>query len=172
LSGTRDFALTYGDERHDLLGYSDADGTTQEHRHAISGYAFLIDGSAVSWSSQKQELITLSTAESEYIAATHAAREALWLHRLLFELFPSLEAPIPLFCDNQAALRLIEDDNYQARTKHIDKRYHFIREVTQNGVLQLIYCPTDDMVADILTKALPKWKATFYASTLGLHSHA
>ena len=172
LSGTRNFALTYGDERHDLLGYSDADGATQEHRHAISGYAFLIDGGAISWSSRKQELITLSTAESEYVAATHAAKEALWLRRLLFELFPSLEAPIPLFCDNQAALRLIEDDNYRARTKHIDKRYHFIREVAQNGVLQLIYCPTDDMAADILTKALPKWKATFHASTLGLCSHA
>jgi hypothetical protein len=79
LSGTRDFVLTYGDERHDLLGYSDADGATQEHRHAISGYAFLIDGGAISWSSQKQELITLSTAKSEYVAATHAAKEALWL---------------------------------------------------------------------------------------------
>jgi hypothetical protein len=102
----------------------------------------------------------------------HAAKEALWLCRLLFELFPSLEAPILLFCDNQATLQLIEDDNYRAWTKHIDKQYHFICEVAQNGVLQLIYCPTDDMVADILTKALPKWKATFHTSTLGLHSHA
>ena len=170
LSGTKDFMLTYGDEHHDLLGYSDADGATQEHRHAISGYAFLIDGGVVSWSSRKQELITLSTAEAEYVAATHAAKEALWLRRLLFELFPSLETPTILFCDNQAALRLIEDDNYRAWTKHIDKRYHFIHEVAQNGALQLIYCPTDDMAVDILTKALPKWKATFHASTLGLRS--
>ncbi len=103
---------------------------------------------------------------------THAAKEALWPQRLLFELFPSLETPTILFCDNQAALQLIEDDNYQARTKHIDKRYHFIREVVQNGALQLIYCPTDNMAADILTKALPKWKATFHASTLGLRSRA
>jgi len=79
LSGTRDFAVTYGDERHNLLGYSDADGATQEHRHAISGYAFLIDSGAVLWRSRKQELITLSTAKSEYVAATHAAKEALWL---------------------------------------------------------------------------------------------
>jgi hypothetical protein len=172
LSGTKDFALTYGDERHDLIVYSDADGATQEHRHAISGYTFLIDGGAVSWSSRKQELITLSTAEAEYVAATHAAKEALWLRRLLFELFPSLEAPTTLFCDNQATLRLIEDDNYRAQTKHIDKRYHFIRELAQKGALQLMYCPTDDMAADILTKALPKWKATFHASTLGLRSRA
>ena len=172
LSGTKDYALTYGDEHHDLLGYSDADGMTQEHWHAISSYTFLIDGSTVSWSSQKQELITLSTAKAEYVTATHAAKEALWLQRLLFELFPSLEAPTPLFCNNQATLRLIEDDNYRVRTKHIDKCYHFIREVAQNGALQLMYCPTDNMAADILTKALPKWKATFHTSTLGLCTHA
>ena len=87
LSGTKDYALTYGDECHNLLGYSDTDGTTQEHRHAISGYTFLIDGGIVSWSSRKQELITLSTAEVKYVAATHTAKEALWLRRLLFELF-------------------------------------------------------------------------------------
>ena len=104
LSGTKDFALTYGDKHHDLLGYSDANGATQEHRHTISGYAFLIDGGVVSWSSQKQELITLSTAKAEYVAATHTAKEALWLRQLLFELFPSLEAPTILFCDNQAVL--------------------------------------------------------------------
>ncbi len=104
LSGTKDFVLTYGDECHDLIGYTDADGTTQEHRHAISGHTFLINGGAVSWSSKKQELITLSTAEAEYVAVTHAAKEALWLQRLVFELFPSLEAPTVLYCDNQAAL--------------------------------------------------------------------
>ena len=113
--------LTYGDERHDLIGFTDADGATQEHRHAISGYAFLIDSGAVSWSSQKQELVTLSTAEAEYVAATHAAKEALWLRRLLFKLFPSHKTPTTLFCDNQAALQLIEDDNYRAWTKHINK---------------------------------------------------
>jgi len=104
LSGTKDFALTYGNKHHDLIAYSDTNGVTQEHRHAISGYAFLINGSAVLWSSQKQELITLSTAEVEYVAVMHAAKEALWLHQLLFKFFPSLEAPTTLFCDNQAAL--------------------------------------------------------------------
>jgi hypothetical protein len=79
LAGTRDVELTYGAERYDLVSYMDTDGTMQEHRHAISGYTFLIDGGAISWSSQKQELVTLSTAEAEYIATTHAAKEALWL---------------------------------------------------------------------------------------------
>jgi hypothetical protein len=79
LSGTRDLQLTYGGKRHDLVGYMDADGAAQEHRHAISGYTFILDEGAVSWSSKKQELVTLSTTEAEYITATHASKEALWL---------------------------------------------------------------------------------------------
>ena len=62
-----------------LKGYTDADGSSQEHRDAISGYVFLMNGGAISWSSKKQELVTSSTAESEYVAATHASKEALWL---------------------------------------------------------------------------------------------
>ena len=79
LSGTKTHALTYGNERHHLTSFTDADGSSQEHHHAISGYVFLIDGGAVSWASKKQELITLSTAEAEYVAATHAAKECIWL---------------------------------------------------------------------------------------------
>jgi len=169
LAGTRNHTLTYGGERHDLIGYTDADGAMEEHRHAVSGYAFLIDGGAVSWYSRKQELVTLSTAEAEYVAATHAAKEAIWLRRLILELFPLPTSPTILFCDNQAAIKLASDDNYHARTKHIDIRYHFIRQVVADGTVSLVYCPTDDMAADFLTKSLPKWKVSMHACTLGLH---
>ena len=168
LSGTRDFTLTYGEERHDLIGYTDADGASHEHRHAISGYSFLIDGGAVSWQSRKQELVTLSTAEAEYVATTHAAKEAIWLRRLIFELFPISPSPTTLYCDNQAAIKLAIEDNYHARTKHIDIRFHFIRQVISDGTLTLTYCPTDDMTADILTKSLPKWKVSTHVCSLGL----
>src|SRR5487761_336488 len=168
LSGTRDAELTYGGERHDLLGYTDADGASQDHRRAVSGYAFIIDGGAVSWSSRKQELVTLSTAEAEYVAATHAAKESIWLRRLTGDIYPSVASAITLYCDNQAALRLAQDDNYHARTKHIDIRYHFIRDVVERGEIELQYCPTDDMTADILTKALPRWKVSQHAIGLGL----
>jgi hypothetical protein len=168
LAGTRDFALTYGGELYDLTGYTDADGASEEHRHAISGYAFLIDGGAVSWYSRKQEIVTLSTAEAEYVAATHAAKEAIWLRRLIFELFPLSTSPTTLYCDNQAAIKLAIDDNYHARTKHIDIQYHFIRQVIADDTIVLIYCPTDDMAADFLTKSLPKWKVSTHACTLGL----
>ncbi len=158
----------YGGERHSLEGYTDVDGATQEHRHAISGYAFLFDGGAISWSSRKQELVTLSTAEAEYVAATHAAKEAIWLRKLLGELFPYLLMPTPLYCDNQAALKLATDNNYHARTKHIDLRFHFVQQTAASGALKLLYCPTEDMIADMLTKALPKWKVVAHINTLGL----
>jgi len=172
LSGTRGATLTYGKDCHDLIGFTDADGAMQEHRCAISGHVFLIDGGAISWSSRKQELVTLSTAEAKYVATMHTAKEALWLRRLIHELFPWLKRPTLLYCNNQSALKLIQDNNYHARTKHIDIQYHFIRQVAHNGALVLIYCLSKDMMADTLTKALPKWKATIHNSSLGLQHHA
>jgi hypothetical protein len=140
----------------------------QEHRRAISGYAFLIDGGAVSWGARKQEIVALSTTEAEYVAATHAAKEGLWLRRLIGEVFRPLATPTSLHCDNQSAIALTKDGPFHARTKHIDIRYHFIRFVIENGFIKLIYCPTNDMVADTLTKALPSAKAKHFAAALGL----
>ena len=169
LSGTWDYALTYGGEKHYLVGYMDADRALQDHRWAISGHAFLIDSGAISWSSRKQELVTLSTAEAEYVAAMHAAKECIWLHHLIEELSPSPLSTTTLYCDNQAALKLATDNNYHARTKHIDIRFHFICQVMASGAVDICYCPTDDMTADILTKALPRWKVLCHALGLGLH---
>jgi hypothetical protein len=168
LAGSKTLTLTYGGEHHDLVGYTDADGASEEHHHAVSGYAFLFDGGAVSWHSRKQELVTLSTAEAEYVAATHAAKEAIWLRRFLSEVLSPITTPTVLNCDNQAAIKLATTDNYHARTKHIDICYHFIWQVISDGILTLIYCPTDDMVADIFTKSLPKWKVQAHACSLGL----
>ena len=166
--GTIDLWLTYGGGNQPLVGYSDADGNMAKDRHAISGYAFLINGGAVSWSSKRQEIISLSTTESEYIAATHAAKEALWLRSLITQLFKLDLAPTVLFCDNQSAIELTKDHQYHARTKHIDIRYHFIRWIVEQGSLKITYCPTDKMIADALTKALPSAKVKHFAARLGL----
>src|SRR5882762_6148850 len=104
--------------------------TTEEQ---FLGMFFMVDGSAVSWSSKKQELVTLSTAEAEYVAATHTAKEAIWLCQLLSDIYPSAPTCIPLLCDNQAAIKLATNDNYHARTKHIDVRYRFIRQTVKQG---------------------------------------
>lgn len=169
LLGTKTLSLTYGGARRELEGFVNADSATQEHRRAISGYTFLVDGGAVSWASKKQELVTLSTAEAEYVATTHAAKEAVWLRRLIGEVFAPLTDPTPLYNDNQAAIALTKDGSYHARTKHIDVRYHFIRYSIDAGSIRLLYCPTGDMTADILsTKALPSVKVKHFASVLGL----
>ncbi|KAJ2994795.1 hypothetical protein NUW54_g7491 [Trametes sanguinea] len=170
LLGTKNLSLIYGGERRGLEGFVDADGASQEHRRAITGYVFLVDGGAISWSSKKQELVTLSTAESEYVAATHAAKEVIWLRRLIGEVFRPLSEPTPLYSDSKSAIALTQDGSYHARTKHIDIRYHFIRYSIEAGSIRLIYCPTDSMVADTLTKALPSVKAKHFATALGLAS--
>lgn len=170
LKGTKNFVLTYGLSQNILLGYSDADGNSQEHRKAISGYAFIINGGVVSWRSRKQEIVTLSTAEAEYVALTHAAKEALWLRRFIHELTGSIITPTMLLCDNQSAIFLTKNENYNARTKHIDIRYHFIRSTIQDGQIELQHCPTTEMVADIFTKPLPASKFMDLAHSLGLHA--
>jgi hypothetical protein len=138
-------------------------------QYTISGYTFLIDGGTIAWRLRKQELITLSTAEAEYIVMTHTAKEALWLHKLLHEIFPKiLHLPTTIHCDNQAVIKLITTDNYHSRTKHLDQCYHFIHKVVSKGeVLKLVYCLTNDMVADALTKALPKWKVVAHVNACG-----
>src|SRR5713226_7491374 len=146
------------------------DGSMAEDRCAITGYMFLIDGGAISWSSKRQEIVSLSTTESEYVATTHGMKEALWLCSLLSEAFGSLTAVTTLFSDNQAAIALTRDHQYHARTKHIDVQYHFIQWVIEQGSLRLIYCPTDDMVAGSLTKALPSAKVKHFATGLGLRA--
>ena len=166
----RELWLTYGEASRMLEGYADTDGSMAEDRRAISGHAFLIDGGAVSWASKRQEIVSLSTTESEYIAATHGGKEAVWLHSLLSQIFGPFKNPTTLFSDNQSAIALTRDHQYHARTKHIDVRYHWIRWVVEQGIIRLVYCPTDDMVTDALTKALPSAKVKHFAAGLGLHT--
>ena len=162
--------MTYGGIEKALVRYTDADGSMDEDHKAISGYAFLIDGGAVSWSSKKQEIISLSTTESEYVTATHATKEALWLRSLIAEVFSPVDGAITLFSDNQSAIALAKDHQYHARTKHINVHFHFICWVINDSKLRLIFCPTNDMVADSLTKALPSPKVKHFAAELGLRT--
>jgi hypothetical protein len=169
LASTCDLCLLYGKTRHVLEGYADADGSMAEDWQAISGYAFLINGGAISWLSKCQEIVLLSTMESEYIAATHGMKEGLWLKSLLSEIFGTFSSPITLFSDNQAAIALTCNHQYHVRTKHINVHYHWICWVVEEGTLRLVYCPTNDMVTDALMKVLPSPKVKHFAACLGLH---
>jgi len=133
----------------------------------------MVDGGAVSWSSKKQEIITLSTMEAEYVAATHAAKEAVWLCHLFGELFPpadTINKPTTLHSDNKSAIALATGGQFHARMKHIDIQYHFIQYMIEAESIWLIYCPTDEQTADTLTKALPSTKVKHFAHAMGLCS--
>jgi hypothetical protein len=171
LKATRNLRLVLGGDNCDLIGYSDADWASQMDRHSISGYAFYVGNGAVSWSSKKQPIITLSSTESEYVALTHASKELIWLRKLIHELVQPILSPSPLNCDNQGAISLSKDATFHARTKHIDTRFHFIRQIVNSKLTSLIYCPTDDMIADIFTKPLSRPKLEKFRRLLGLIPH-
>ena len=99
----------------------------------------------------------------------HGMKEGLWLKSLLSELFGTFPNPITLFSNNQATIMLMRDHQYHAHTKHINVRYHWIHWVVEEGTLCLVYCPTDDMVADALTKVLPLPKVKHFATCLSLY---
>ena len=108
----------------------------------------------MSWKSRKQDSVALSTAEAEYIALSSAAQETVWIRRLVTELGMEPEGPTTLMEDNQSAIAMAKNPQFHGRAKHIDIRHHFIREKVNGKEIQLVYCPTGDMVADMLTKGL------------------
>ncbi|KAH7295960.1 hypothetical protein KP509_26G001200 [Ceratopteris richardii] len=124
-------------------------------RKSTSGYVYILAGGAISWCSRLQRIVALSTTEAEYISATEASKEAIWLARLCSE-FGMSEKALVLGCDNQSAICLAKNATFHACTKHIDVRYHFIREVLEDGLITLIKVNTSENPKDALTKCLPK----------------
>jgi hypothetical protein len=169
LRTTKKYWLTFGGHSNVLVeGYCDADWASQKHRHSISGYSFHFGQGVISWSSKKQHIIALSSTEAEYIALTHAAKEALWIRSFVNELRGTMPLPIQVNCDNQGALALAKDNKFHSRTKHIDLRYHFIREAVEDNKIEISYIPTDENVSDIFTKALARPKFVRFVERLGL----
>ena len=146
---------TASDARYGLDGYVDADfANDMDSRRSITGYIFLFAGAPISWQSRAQVSTALSTMEAEYMAASAAAQEALWLRMILEELGISLDKPLILREDNKSAISFSEHPGEHRRTKHIDYRHHFVRERVQKKDIRLDYIDTEDQLADILTKAL------------------
>jgi hypothetical protein len=158
---TIDYSIIYtknSSKMIELVGYSDADYAGDiEDRKSTSGYTFKYKGCLISWNSSKQKIVSLSSTESEYIALTLAVKEGLWLNQLLNELGRNSEK-IKIFCDNKSTICLTANPEFHSRSKHIDIRYHFIREKVKQDLLQIEYLQTEEMEADILTKGLPKIK--------------
>ena len=153
----------------ELVAYSDSDWAgDQDDRHSTSGCLFVLAGAAINWLSKKQATVALSTAEAEYIALSATAQEVTWLRRLLGDLGATPAAPTEVMEDNQGAIALGKNPVNHARTKHIDIRYHYVREAVEDGLISLTYCPTKEMVADLLTKPLPRGQFEILRSRMGL----
>ncbi len=155
LKGTPNLGLLYSRSKsEDLVGYSDSDwGGDVESRRSKSGYLFQFCGAPISWKSKRQASVALSTAEAEYIAVSIATQKAVWLRRLMSELKVKQEAPTILYEDNQATISMTSNVHH-GRSKHIDIKYHFVREKVYDGTVELRYCRSGLMLADMLTKGL------------------
>ena len=158
LKGSTNYGIRYTKEgTNECIGFSDADwaGDTND-RKSTSGYVFMLSGGAVSWCSKKQKCVALSTAEAEYIALSSAVQETIWLRQLISELGSAPQTPTVIYEDNQAAIAMTKNPQFHGRAKHIDIKHHFVREQVAKGNVQLQYCPTSEMTADILTKGLSR----------------
>ncbi|KAH9667565.1 retrovirus-related pol polyprotein from transposon TNT 1-94-like protein [Citrus sinensis] len=128
---------------------------------------FTLAGAAVSWVSKLQTVVALSTTEAEYMVATQACKEAIWIQRLLEELGHGQEK-IPVFCDSQSALHIARNPAFHSRTKHIGVQYHFVREVVEDGSVDLQKIHTKENLADVLTKPINTDKFIWSRSSCGL----
>jgi hypothetical protein len=128
----------------------------------------MIGSSAVTWSSQKQKSVALSSCEAEYIAASTAACQAVWLSRLLGEMTGEEPKKIKLFVDNMSAIALCKNHVYHERTKHIDTRFHFIRECVELGKVDVDHVRTNEQLADVLTKSLGRARFLELRQMLGV----
>lgn len=161
LAGTKSLGLVLGGPNSHskpiLSAYVDADyAHCSDTRRCISGYVTLLYGTLISWLSKKQPLVTLSTTEAEYVALALCLQELLYLKHLFIELGLEFSEAIPVYEDNQSCIKVASNPELHARTKHIDVRYFFVKDLVADGIFDLVYCKSADMWGDFFTKALPK----------------
>ena len=171
LKGTIHFGLVYsrGGAEEVITGFTDSDlAGDMDDRKSTSGMAFYINGSLVSWCSQKQKTVALSSCEAEFMAATAVACQALWLRSVLSELTGGEPGVVKLYVDNKSAIALMKNPVFHGRSKHIDTKYHFIRECIDEGQIAVQFVCTKEQRADALTKALPAAKLAIMRHQLGV----
>lgn len=174
LKGTVEYGILF---KHNfqpgiLEAYCDADyASDTTTRKSVSGFVFKYSGGAIAWASRRQQCVSLSTTEAEYVAASEAAKEAIWLERLFKDITPLKEVPT-LHIDNASAVRLSKNPELHQRTKHIDIRYHFVRQKWLSGELNIEHISGDQQVADIFTKALAKKRFQHLRTAVGVVNFA
>lgn len=171
LKATQEKGLIYKkiEKEKNLVAYADADWAADKtDRKSTSGCAVFYCGNLIHWFSKKQTAVALSTAEAEYVAASQAISELIYLKGILYDLTSLLDMPTTLLVDNQSAIRLIKNFDNGKRSKHIDIKVHYIKDIVQKQLVSVDYIPTDENVSDLFTKALPKIKHNYFVSKLNL----
>ena len=170
LVGTQNYRLTYdGKSGEGLIACTDSDWASDpSNRKSQSGYFLKLAGGAISWTSRAQRTIALSSTEAEYMALSDCSRQVVWMHTLLGELGYNL-APIPICGDNQGSIFIASNPVTEKRSKHIDIRYHYIREVIERKLAEVFFIDGDKNPADLLTKNLGSIKFLQFCPKYGLH---
>lgn len=174
LKFTRNFGLLYSSNSTlspltSIIGWSDSDwGGEMDTRRSTAGFSFVLAGAAVTWQSKKQTAVTLSTAEAEFVAVALATKEGLWIQMLIEELKIIPRISLKIYSDNLSCIYLASNPKHSEKTKHVDLKYHFIREMVESHKLQLEHSPMDLMWADFLTKSVPASKHESCCDNLGL----
>lgn len=170
LKETKEFGIHYSSTSNNIVeGYSDSDyASDTETRRSTSGYVFIKNGAAVTWASQRQQSIALSTTEAEFMAACSATKEALWIKRLLLDISAYNQDAICLNVDNQSAISVIKNVDFHKRCKHIDVKYKFVKEKFQENEIDLNYLCTNEQCADIFTKPLPRVRFQYLRDKIGV----
>ena len=171
LKHTLEMSLKCNPTSMKLIGFSDADWAGDlDSRRSTTGYLFKFGDFPVCWKSKRQPTVALSTAEAEYMSLASAAQTAIWFRQLLADLgFPQEEATV-IYEDNQGCIAMAKNPVSHERTKHIDIKYHFVRELVSTDVIKIEYLQTEDMEADILTKSMPRDRHQMLCERLGLVS--
>ena len=171
VQGTIHYGLVYSRNSGNnvLMGYSDSDlAGNLDDRRSIGGVVFYLNECLVTWFSQKQKCVALSSCEVEFMAATVAACQGIWLRKVLCQLTAENIEPVTLFIDNKSAIDLAKNPVFHGRSKHIDIRYHFIWECVDRGEIVLKHISGDCQRADTLTKPLPTVKFEKMRKLLGV----
>ena len=153
-----------------LVGYADASYAEDTRRHSRGAFVFMLGGATVNWFTKRQSTIALSSTEAEYYALAEATKEAIWWRNLFDELHIAPTKPTLIHQDNQSTIALAKNPVHHQKNKHYDIKAHFLRSYVENQSIRLEYCPTGDMIADALTKALPPALHKRFTDCMGLKS--
>jgi hypothetical protein len=171
LKGTADMTLRLGNQQEKLEIYVDADwaGDSRD-RKSNSGFLFKFCGGLINWTSRKQKIVATSSTEAELIALADCCQEILWILKLLDSIGISLQKPLIVNEDNQSCIKMIESGKIDRKSKHIETKLFFVKELQEKSIIKLQYCPTEEMLADMLTKPLQSTKLCRFREAIGLTS--